>query len=194
MAPNITSAEQYREALRPYAAAIGEIVFHWNRLHDNLSTLFELIIKSPSREIGVAIWFSTDSDFAQRKMLRAAVEKTKELTDAQRADIIWALNRIDESLRHDRNDAIHAPLVFLHMLEGSIRVVPDFRSASPRAKSLWKKANINIRQILDEHAQLAEALGDFIEGAFRFILSPTECAWPDRPKLPHAHQKKNRKG
>src|SRR3954470_9699664 len=92
------SVAQIRKATRPYATSLGELVFAWNDLHENLSKLFELAIKSPLRNMGTSIWHSTDSDFAQRKMLRAAVERASHLLPPQRKDILWILNRIDDTL------------------------------------------------------------------------------------------------
>src|SRR5262249_59933633 len=74
----------YRRAYRPYGTAIGDLVYMWNSLHHRLAKLFELTIKSANRGTGTAIWYSTDSDYSQRRMLRAAIEKPTQLTDTQR--------------------------------------------------------------------------------------------------------------
>jgi hypothetical protein len=185
-----------RKAFRPYAIKLGELVFVWNELHHNLSVLFELVVQSPSRKMGMAIWHSTDSDFAQRKMLRAATERASQLTTSQRDDILWALNRIDESLRHDRNDALHSPFAFLSDVPDmtGLLTVPHPSSDSPRAKSLRAKGLTNLKARFKEHVALATALSDFTAKIGQTILAPAVETWPDRPSLPHAHQKKSRKG
>src|SRR5687767_13110037 len=101
-----------RKALRPYAVTLGELVFAWNRLHHNLAILFDLTVKSPSPELSLAVWYSTDNDASQRKMLQVAAAKAAQFTKDQRADIGWVLSQIDDSLRHKRNNSTHAPLAF----------------------------------------------------------------------------------
>ena len=188
--------EQYREAFSPYAAAIGELVFAWNALHDNLAKLFELVVASRSREMGMAIWFSTDSDYSQRKMLRAAVNNASQLTKAQVDDIVWMLNKIEGDLRHNRNDAIHSPFAFVHGIPGdtAIFVIPAFMSNSPRARSLSRNAGHDLKKYLEEQTQLADALAEFVRKICNSILAPVIHSWPEKPKLPHAHRKKSREG
>jgi hypothetical protein len=189
------TGKQLNRAFNPYAANLGELVFHWNSLHNELSHLFELVIKSPVRKMGVSIWHSTDSDFAQRKMLRAATEIASHLSKPQREDILWVLNRIEDGLRHNRNDALHAPLiVIMDYALTKITVVPDPNSDSPRARALIKKGFDNLNEFLRENIELANLLELFSNGMFQAILNPSERAWPQRPALPHAHRKKSPKG
>src|SRR5215813_10376154 len=86
---------QRRRVFRPYALDIGYLVYSWNRLHDVLSVLFALVVQSTSPKLAGAIWHSTDNDFSQRKMLRAAVETADHLADSQKKDILTVLNKID---------------------------------------------------------------------------------------------------
>jgi hypothetical protein len=186
---------QLRKARQPYAISVGELVFAWNALHENLSEIFELAIKSPSRYMGTSIWHSTDSDFAQRKMLRAAVERAKHFSQTQRADILWILNRVDDTLRHNRNDAIHAHYIYIQNVPDTSRIImmPDMASESPRAKSLSAKARSNLKQYLEENTQLADILTDYSSEIFSAILAPAVRSWPERPELPQAHRKKSQK-
>ena len=87
----------YRRAFRPYGLAIGDVVYTWNSLHDELAKLFELTINSKNRSIGASIWYSTDSDYAQRKMLKAALGKASHFTPKQRSDISWMLSKVEEN-------------------------------------------------------------------------------------------------
>jgi len=194
--PKGPSATQLRRAFRPYAISLGELAFSWNSLHSHLADLFELVVKSPSRRMGVSIWYSSDSDYAQRKMLRAAIEAASQFTAQQRADIRWVLDRIDEALRHSRNDAVHSPLTFIQSLDdiSIIRVIPDM-SDNPRARSLWAKARSfeDLNVLFKEAKALADVLDDYVTGIFRAILNPSERSWPTRPKLPNAHRKKGGK-
>jgi hypothetical protein len=193
--PGRPSASQLRRAFRPYAISLGELALSWNSLHNNLAKLFELVVKSPSRRMGVSIWYSSDSDFAQRRMLRAAVQVAAQLTAEQRKDICWALARIDDALRHSRNDAIHAPLAFIQSLNDmSIKLVPDMGD-HPRARSLWTRAQEfkDLNDLYKETRTLADALDDYVADIFLAIINPSEKSWPVRPKLPSAHRKKARK-
>jgi hypothetical protein len=166
-----------------------------------MANLFELVVNSQSREMGWAIWFSTDSDHTQRNMLRASVSRAAQFSGPQKEGILWALNKIDDSLRHHRNDAIHAPLIFVHGdprgdLNDSmhISVISDLTSANPRAKSLWKNSGPDLRKWLRDQTRLAESLDGYLHKICNSIIAPTLHSWPDKPKLPHAHQKKSRKG
>jgi hypothetical protein len=207
--PPRPSRDQLRKAGQPYAAALGELIIAWNDLHETLSFLFELAIKSSSRQMGISIWHSTENDYAQRKMLRAAVEQATHFTEDQREDMLWVLDRIDNTLRHSRNDMIHSPVSFIQGLtdEGpsdeSIVVVPG-TSDNPRAKALWARAARpgakalwttvgNLKSHFDETRRLAEVLDDFAMDMFRTILNPSEWSWPKRPALPQAHRKKGGK-
>jgi hypothetical protein len=183
--------------MQPHAARIGQLVIAWNELHETLSKLFELVVDSPHRKMGVSIWHSTDNDFAQRKMLRAAIGRSKKLKPPQSEDIIWVLNRIDDTLRHNGNDVVHSPYLHIYGLAkaSKLHVMPDVHSESPRAKSLFNKMVADgLAEHIEEATQLADRLGDFANNMFRTILNPTERSWQQRPKLPRAHRKASPKG
>jgi hypothetical protein len=186
---------QIRRAFRPYGVKLGELVLFWNDLHHNLSVLFELVVKSPSRKMGMSIWYSTDSDYAQRKMLRAATETANQLTVEQRGDILWIIDKIDDSLRHHRNNALHSPLAFVHDVTQTPRifVIPNFYTDSPRAKALLARGFDNFKVELEDYISLATVLSDFAEEIGRSVFAPAERPWPKRPLLPHAHRKKSPK-
>ena len=185
---------EYRKAMRPYATAIGLLVISWNSLHRNLARLFEAILRCPAKKMAMGVWYSTDSDYAQRKMLRAAVETAAHLSEAQKKSIVWTLNQIDDSLRHNRNDVIHAPLA---TIEGTaddpaalvLTLMPDPESPSPRAISLWKKTgSTGLRKYLREQKALAHVLAVYTAKMCTAISNPANHAWPDKPKLQHAHR------
>jgi hypothetical protein len=186
---------QNRQLFRPYAVALGQLVYAWNNMHLNLSELFEVVVKAPSKRLGIAVWYSVDNDFLQRKMLFAAIDKATHLTNQQRDDLKWALKKIDASLRHSRNDSIHSPLAFLHDTDGGITIIPDFASDSPRARSLWSNTgpSQSLLKYVREQTKLAERLSSFFFKASRSIPAPSREPWPQKPELPHAHRKKNHK-
>jgi hypothetical protein len=175
-----------------HARELGYLAMSWNRLHDNLSKIFDFIVKSPSPGLAASIWYALDSDFQQRKLLRAATERATHIDTVRRDSIVWVLDQIDLSLRHFRNDALHAPMVTMHSLGietiGSI-ISADKTSDSPRAKSLNKK---DIKEEIQLYRKLSTVLANYT-----FVMTISfrlpKHAWPDRPQLPHAHQTKSRK-
>ena len=125
----LLSARAKKAALRPLTAELGYLAIAWNQLHHNLSLLFTLLVRSTDQFVANAVWYSTDSDFTQRKMLRAVVELdekvpgiSKRLPALQRDEILWILDQIDDPLRHKRNNALHSPLVMMHaVVDGEVK-------------------------------------------------------------------------
>jgi hypothetical protein len=179
-----------RKFFRAYGADIGLMTIAWNQLHHNLSELFEYVVKSTTPKLSMAVWHSTDSDFTQRKMLRAAVERATHLTDTQRDGITWVLNAIDETLRHRRNDAIHAPVVVnfpLTQLKKAYVAVNE-RSESPRVIAMKGK---DLRAECQLYTKTAIALNAYAHEAVMSIrLGEKRRAWPAKLVLPHARQTK----
>jgi len=185
------SIEDLIEIFRPYGFQIGYLVFSWNRLHENLSKLFIEIVKPDAPAIPLAIWHSTDNDFAQRKMLREAIVADQKIEAATKKRALWILDHVESSLRFDRNDALHAPLSFMTgLVDDAVKtwVEPDVFSASPRAKSLRAKGHRDLLEHLKEFSELTIVLANHAEAVHLTILNPTRTL-PDKPKLPHAHRK-----
>jgi hypothetical protein len=186
-----------RAALRPYALELGYLVAAWNTLHHNLSALFALILQPKNNETAQAIWRSTENDFAQRKMLRAAIDidqnisKSKHaLSSVQAQEILWLLNQIDETLRHKRNNAIHAPLmIFKGFYDGGRKtwVEAHFNDQNPRAKPLRDKDLIGEFRGYTDHT---ETLSRYATAIWYAIAAPGKHPWPERPLLPQAHKTK----
>jgi hypothetical protein len=196
-------------AFRPYGIALATFAFNWNRLHEQLSLLFITVLRIPdeteprgqmNRTIPLAIWHSTDSDSAQRKILRASVECASHLTTKQRDDIIWVLNQIDKPLRYERNSALHAPMSMALALNdpaGSnvFSVIADVFSASPHSRNLSKKQNlVEELELYGEHAAVLERFTTEMYGHLLWRdARPGTHPWPGKPALPLAHRKKSRK-
>ena len=82
----------------------------WNHLHEKLGELFAVVIDA-ERVVALAIWYSTESDRAQRKMLKAAVNANPARWKAfpkATDDLKWLLDRTEEVAEH-RNNAVHPP-------------------------------------------------------------------------------------
>jgi len=167
-----------------------------------MSCVFDLLV-SPAKpgemlhrratggSMGIAIWHCSDNDFIQRKMLRAATLNSAQLVKGQRDDIVWALDKIEEKLRHDRNNAAHAPLAFhVDIATQKYKPVPDTRLGSPRARQLQGKDLLNEFRL---YYKLAMLLSGYFANIYDAIRNPSDETWPDRPPLPHAHQTRSRK-
>jgi hypothetical protein len=182
-----------RAIYRPVWALVGRIAFAWNTLHDNLSHLFQFLTKPDHPTFAYGVWFASDSDYQQRKMLRAAVEASHTLSQVQIDEILWVLNKIEESLRHSRNDAIHVPLMALTgLVDDVVRtwVETSWTSANPRVRKLRNK---NLLAEFEEYAIFAERLADYAARMSMALRDPAKFPWPGRPDVPRAHRTTNEK-
>lgn len=183
--------------LRPYITELGYLAAAWNQLQHNLSSLFTLLVAGGKDPIGQAVWHAAESDFVQRKMLRAFVEVDQSLLFTQRAllaqqakEILWILDQIDGNLRHKRNNAIHAPLMTITgVWDGAVRhrVEAHFNPHNPRAKPLRGK---NLRDEFKDYAAHANMLSAYAVRIWQALHDPEHAPWPNRPSVPQAHKKK----
>jgi hypothetical protein len=165
----------------PYAIAMGELVYAWNHLQEELAGLFWRLSGIENGAIAFAIWHSTPNDHAQRAMLRACAEVALADKELPRAEVIWMLDKIDNSLRHKRNNAIHAPLT-LYTDHTGTTVIPYDLTNNPRADSLEGK---EILKELIWYRQTADTLRQFC-WQLRHALHPARPQpLPGRPTLPH---------
>jgi len=181
--------------LKPYSAELGHLAAAWNQLQHNLSSLFTLLVTRENTPISQAIWHATESDFTQRKMLRAVVDvdqaqmpARRMLTPIQAEEILWVLNEIDAKLRHKRNNAIHAPLVTITgVWDGAVRhrVEAHFNPHNPRAKPLRGK---NLIDEFRTYAAQANALASYVMKICLAVQRPQHISLPDRPASPQAHK------
>lgn len=188
---NLTQ-EKRDELLQPYEIETGRLVWTWNHLQDSLSRLFWRTTGVSNGALAYAIWHSTPSDLAQRKMLRAAAKVRYSAADDTAAleAIEWVLNKIDSSLVHNRNDAIHAPLIIEMTTEGNTRIKPHDMTNNPRAASLEGK------EILTEiirYRETADVLRRYCNALFTALRPPRTGPLPERPVLPHAQHTKTSK-
>jgi hypothetical protein len=174
---------------RPYEQAIGHVSVEWNRLQEHLGIIFARMFLTVSI-VPRAIWHSTQSDRAQREMLRAALDAAavEHLFGRNQAveDIKWLLNEAHK-LAERRNNALHAPYVIIADDQGTRFAPMDF-SGNPRAAKLVKK------DLLIEfawYADCARVLSDYAF-AVQYALALPHQPWPGRPALPVLQQKKSR--
>ena len=183
---NLTTRKKL-QLLRPYKQELGELVFAWNVLHDELAHLFGLVTKIPRLETAFAIWHSTASDSAQRKMLRKAVEAEFAGKDNRKDDLVWLLDQVDQKLSHKRNDAIHGPVAIRLDCEGNVvGVEPTDWSDSPRAKALSGK---DLMRELIWYRMTAVVFSQYVSSICLALDRAAQQPWPRRPVLPTAGEK-----
>jgi hypothetical protein len=201
----LLTASTAKTAMRPYAAELGLLANAWNNLHTNLASLFTLLLAAKNPYVAQALWHSLDSDVAQRRLLRALIAAEslpspldhykRALTEPQAADIIYILEEIDQSLRHKRNNAIHAPLVlFSGVHRNAVRTWAEahFNTQNPRAKPL---RGLDLIEEFRNYTAELERLATYALQMWQ-ALSPLQfrhASWPQRPPSPQAHNK-TRKG
>lgn len=168
--------EERRKAIEPHVSAIGELVCSWNHLQEELAHLFWRVSKIPDGDIAFTIWHSTPNDHAQRSMLRAAARVSLAANEKVLGAVTWLLDRIDNSLRHKRNDAVHAPLI-LAVGSGGITVIPRDCTNNPRAASLEGK---DIMKELIWYRETADALQHYC-WQLNFVLTSPQLPFPEKP-------------
>jgi hypothetical protein len=182
--PNIVpwaNVEETKKAFEAYVAAVGKVAHAWNYLHEQLGILF-VAVSGLERNVGLSIWYSVNSDRAQRDMLKAAVNATnsERSTKLPRApdDLKWLLDRAD-ALAEDRNNAVHAPCSLY--LGGNVSEMgASFFNGNPRAKKLMGK------ELLVEFAwceSYAETLSRFTGMLGTAIAFPDRFPWPQRTNI-----------
>lgn len=193
------------KSFRPYAIAVGQAALAWNQLQESLGELFSSVVRiEAADDLGIirTIWNSMESDRAQRKMIRAALNRLanhEEISIEAHMQIKWLLDEADK-LSDDRNDAIHSPL---ESLTGSVtlapvigrpsvsttHVRPQSRSGHPRAKKLAGKNLLDeFRRCRDTALVLSKHCTVVRWGLHREKNGKPQ-AWSKTPRLPNRGQK-----
>jgi hypothetical protein len=129
--------EQERQ-FKPLAIELGWIAYEWNRLHEALGELFADAMGADTFT-ALCAWHAVGSDLTQRKMLKASAAHRAERSTPEHK-LFWRalVDLVDEvtKLSDKRNDAIHAPLVFVTDISGGVmKVQPlDFLGNKRAAK------------------------------------------------------------
>ncbi len=181
---------EIRGEFTPYAAKLGSLVYVWNDLHDSLALLFWVVTGITNGLVPLAIWHSTDSDRAQRRMLQSAVNATAAAFDAKfkhakfKVDLTWLIDRTN-SLADQRNDAIHSPYWFVG--PPPMQMIPNDFQGNPRAKKLKDK---DLLREFTFCADTAVVLTEYARQLAYAIRNSAHVPWPDKPSLPNRGQKK----
>jgi hypothetical protein len=178
--------EQRKAAFEAYTLAVGKVAHAWNYLHEKLGQLFVVISSMGDRRVALAVWYSTDNDRAQRKMLRAAVQAADAKhwqMPKRKEDLVWLLNCVDE-LAEARNNAIHAPcsLYIGGGTDGSPEMGAAFFHGHPRARKLQGK---RLFEEFDWCERYAEALSEYTQKVETSMAFADCYPWPERPSIPH---------
>ena len=180
--PSPTDAEAEIEKIwEPYISALGRVAHSWNHLQDALGHLF-IVIANLDNTTGFAIWYSTQDDRAQRRMLRAAIEKLldEDLDQYPTAkdDLLWITDEANK-IANKRNDAIHAPCSMIIGDEG-FEIIPVQFYGHPRARNLSGK---DILKEFEWYERQADTLAKYARVAAT-VLSSHSDTWPEKPLMP----------
>ncbi len=171
-----------KPAFQQYAKALGELSLAWNDLHEMLGNLFWVSLGIPNGVMPLDVWHSSNSDRAQRDMLKAIAESHAiggDLTKTAKIEILWVLKRAI-SLEDTRNNALHSPV----FQSGNDPVEAAHQSGHRRAKQL---ANKDLLKELNYFYKTTMVLRDYSFEMFASIQTQNSIfpiAWPDRPKMP----------
>ena len=175
-----------RDALyRPYALAIGNLLLSWNSLHEETGHLFGNILSGNKGLVAMAAWHVLKNDALQRDMLKSVCEAAphtmfgvtkREGGFARRDDILWLVDEVNK-LRSIRDDAIHAPLLFVISPKRTYIAPAEWRG-NKRAVSLAKRDMMRAFLYCD---QRANALRDYASQMHRALSRPEQVPWPGRP-------------
>jgi hypothetical protein len=133
--------EQERQ-FKPLAVELGWITYEWNRLHEALGELFADAMGADTYT-ALSAWHTIRSDLTQRQMLKAVAAHRAQKSPPENKRLWQALmDLLDEvtKLSDRRNNAIHAPLVFVTDLSRSaIEILPRctfWETLEPRSSPL----------------------------------------------------------
>jgi hypothetical protein len=207
-------ADYARIAFRPYALAIGQSTLAWNDLHERLSEifndiLFALGLNTPDNTYALAIWNSSTSDRAKRKMLDALSNSLYEGCFVRKRLLYFPKGRVEQlqtaikyilkeanSLEDARNNAIHAPLHSTEGIDdepGQVIVEPMDYLGNQRAQRMVGKNLLAEYKYLRDSARVLANYSDAVMEAF-LQSRDTPVAWPSTPKMPNREQNRRHQG
>lgn len=186
--------EEIKDAYNEYVSALGEVAHSWNYLQESLGHLF-CDICGLDFSMGFAIWYSSDNDRVQRRMLAAALnawpEEKWQRTPKAVQEIEWILKETNE-LANRRNDAVHSPCTISTDEDGH-KMYPAAFYGSNAAKNLRNRIKDDglIAQF-KWYTACAETLRLYVQ-AVETGLRSDKFPWPNRPLLPTSGQRDHRK-
>ncbi len=178
--------EDRRRAFGQYTAAVGKAMHAWGNLHEILGQLFVVVTRA-ERSIALAIWYSTESCEAQRRMLSAAVKANTKII-LRNGDFKWFFDQCNE-LSQRYYDVTNAPssLYLGNYNDGNAILAVSYIYGHPRAN------NLSGRKLLVEFdlcERYCETLALFAAKMERSLASSGDDSWPHRPRPPTSGLKK----
>lgn len=173
---------------RPYATALGQLVFAWSDLHERLGFVFAALMGGKT-DRNMALWNAPQFDRPKRKLLEATVlgltPKDEAAHPGMCEGLFWLLSEADK-LEDTRNNAVHSP-VQLTFGKAMARhfvlyqyATPNISLRHPRAQRLLGK------DLLSEYRWARDAtliLRDYAVSAHAAIQG-SRTSWPSKPRLP----------
>jgi hypothetical protein len=184
---------------RPFANELGWILFEWNSLHEGLCQIFADLVTPANREIAYAIWHSTPSDRAQRDMLSSSLKAFKP-TDLRTRKLCEGTSSVlgkMQALAGRRNDAIHAPLMFVS-LDGKdglkLEIEALSLSRNPRGKDFPAYQDELQEEFMwyRDHLERLSRYATALHAAWTYHDTAVSFPWPDKPQLPPREHYRNR--
>ena len=186
-----TPAQRRREQERkfkPLAVEVGWIAYEWNRLHEALGELFADAMGADTYT-ALSAWHAVRSDLTQRQMLKAAAAHRAERSEPEIAPLWRALvDLVDKvnKLSDKRNDAIHAPFVFV------IDMGRDVMSVQPLDflgnKRAGKLANRELLTEFQWYRRSGSVLAKYAN-VLHYAFNDPNYQLPQKPILPTRGQK-----
>jgi hypothetical protein len=176
------------QEFRPQATALGQLIFMWNDLHEQLASIYWTL--RGYTDDAVVEWNNTPPvDRRKRDLIRKWVN---ELPPVHRSmavdmwnDVFWLLDQID-LLAESRNDAAHAPVT---IEQESFLARRDNFTAGVISNHAWgnrRALNLIRKDLLAEfrwQRSVATKLRDYALNIER-ALSDEHTPWPNRPEWP----------
>jgi hypothetical protein len=173
---------------RPHATALGQLIFAWNDLHEQLAGVYWTL--AGYADDAVAVWNKPTPDKHKRDLIRGLVSALPPANRNSAAgmwdDVIWLVDTVD-TLADFRNDAAHAPVTiepvsFLATRDNfTAGVISNIAWRNRRAKNLMRK---NLLAEFRWQRNAATKLRDYALNIER-ALSDEHTPWPSRPEWPN---------
>lgn len=176
---------------RPHATALGQLIFTWNDLHEQLASIYWTV--AGYSDAAIEEWNKSKVDKHKRDLIRRWINA---LSSAHRSmaadmwdDLIWLVDTVDV-LTDFRNEAAHVPVTIAS--ESFLASRENF-TAGVISNSVWnnqRAKNLMRKDLLAEfrwQRNVAVKLRDYALNVERALSDehtpwPSRPTWPDRPK------------
>jgi hypothetical protein len=172
---------------RPHATTLGQLIFAWNDLHEQLTAIYWTL--AGYSDDAITEWNKPKVETHKRDLIRQWVNALprahSNLAFDMWNDVIWLVDTVD-TLTDFRNDAAHAPVT---IEPDSFLARRDNFTAGVISNSAWRNRralNLIRKDLLAEfrwQLNVAIKLRDYAINVER-ALSDEHTPWPKRPAWP----------